>query len=89
MNDFERKTLAFMVSLSNVYRDEDNQEHVQELELTSDGLTEDFTAMLMAMKLQYERMTEDETDLIGFTHLLNRLAIQHVMREDGKGDLLT
>lgn len=42
--------------------------------------TEDFTAMLVAMHLIYQTMTGDEDgDLIGFTHMLNRLAVQFTM----------
>lgn len=81
MKKFEQKALAFTVGLQNAYKDEDEREQVQKLELTEGGLTEDFTAMLMAMSILYEQITGDQTDLIGFTHILNRLAIQHVMNK--------
>jgi hypothetical protein len=78
---FEQKALIFTVALQNVYKDEEDREDTGKLELTGDGLTEDFTAMLMAMKITYDRVTGDDTDLIGFTHILNRLAVQHVMEK--------
>lgn len=49
--------------------------------------TEDFTAMLVAMHFIYETMTGDEDeDLIGFTHMLNRLAVQFTMEICDWGD---
>ncbi len=81
MGGFEQKALIFTVALQNVYKDEEDREDTGKLELTGDGLTEDFTAMLMAMKITYDRVTGDDTDLIGFTHILNRLAVQHVMEK--------
>jgi hypothetical protein len=79
LDNFETKVLAFAVGLQNAYKDEDNRESVSKLELTEDGLTEDFTAMLEAMRFTYQRITDDDVDLIGFTHILNRLAMQHLM----------
>lgn len=83
LNKFETKTLCFMTALNNAYRDEEQREDVGKLTLTEDELTEDFTAMLFAMKLFYGRISSDEQDIIGFTHILNRLAIQHVMEQGG------
>lgn len=79
LDNFETKVLAFAVGLQNAYKDEDGRENVSKLEFTEDGLTEDFTAMLEAMYITYLRITEDDVDLIGFTHILNRLAMQHLM----------
>jgi len=79
MSSFEDKVIAFAVGLQNTYTDEENRTEVSKLDLTSDGLTEDFTAMLEAMHVIYMQFTEDDVDLIGFTHILNRLAMQHLM----------
>lgn len=81
MDEFTRKALAFTVALQNAYKDEEDRETVQKLELTEDGLTEDFTAMLVAMNVMHKKITNDNQNLIGFTHTLNRLAIQHVMEK--------
>lgn len=75
---FNNKVLTFMIGLNNAYGNEDQREEQPKLELKEEELTEDFTAMLMALNLFYDRITSDTTDLIGFTHILNRLAIQHV-----------
>lgn len=80
---FQHKALVFTVALQNAYKDEDNREDVGKLELTEEEATEDFTAMLVAMSIFYEGVSGDDCDLIGFTHILNRLAIQHAMN---KGD---
>lgn len=85
MNGTERKTIVFYAMLTNAYRDEYNCEHFEKLPLNADtDLTEDFTAMLMAMKLIFAHLCPEQAagmDLIDFTHTLNRLAIQHVYRD--------
>jgi hypothetical protein len=86
LNSFENKVLSFMVALQNSYKDEESREDVPKLELTSDGITEDFTAILYAMYMFYKKVTQDEQDIIGFTHILNRLAVQHVMDIKNGGD---
>lgn len=78
MNDIQQKTLLFLSNIGNVYRDEDSKEITCELELDGEKFTEDVTALLLAMHIFVQRVTQDdETDLIGFTHTLNRLAIQY------------
>ena len=77
----EEKALHFLTALLDVYRDEDRREleAFSKLEFTDD-FTDDFTAMLLAMKLLLERLTGDgSNDLIDFTHVLNKLAVQHIM----------
>ncbi len=83
LNKFQNKVLSFMVALNNVYKDEEDQEEITKLELKEEELTEDFTAMLHALYLFYTRISGDEVDFIGFSHLCNRLAIQHVMEPKG------
>ena len=80
----EEKALHFVAALADVYRDEENRELVafSKMEITND-FTEDFTAMLLAMNLVCEQLTGYDGDLIDFTHMLNKLAIQHIM-EKGK-----
>lgn len=92
MNDFAQKVLTFATALSDVYKDEDSRclQNVEPLttlrgETDTADVTEDFTAMLVAIKFLYADITDDtDTDLVGFTHMLNRLAIQHCIknRED-------
>ena len=80
---FENKVLCFMSAIGNAYKDDEEREDFPKLELKSEELTEDFTAMLMAQFMLYQRITgNEEEDLIGFTHILNRLALQHIMEKD-------
>lgn len=78
----EEKALRFLFALSDVYRDEEDRQlySVSKLDLDVSDVTEDFTAMLLAMNTLYVRITGDkEADLIDFTHILNKLAVQHIM----------
>lgn len=79
INKYENKVLAFAVGLKNAYKDEEEREDVPKLELKEEELTEDFTAMLDGMFVIYKSITNDDVDLIGFTHILNRLAVQRLM----------
>jgi hypothetical protein len=79
LNKHDTKVLIFLAQINNVYRDEEKREECTKLELKEEELTNDFTAMLQALHIFYQKITSDEVDLIGFTHILNRLAIQHLM----------
>lgn len=81
------KAAHFLVALRDVYCDEDNREldAFSKLELGND-VTEDFTAMLLAMKCLAEKLIGYDGDLIDFTHVLNKLAVQHIMEKTGDPD---
>lgn len=79
LNKFENKVLTFATGLQNSYKNEEEAEFVGKLNLEEDELTEDFTAMVYAVYVMYKQLTDDDVDFIGFTHLANRLAIQHLM----------
>ena len=83
MNEIQQKALCFLTALLDVYRDEERRELEAFSKIAfSEDATEDFTAMLLAMKILLDRLTGDsETDLIDFTHMLNKLAIQHIYDE--------
>lgn len=84
MTKIKEKAMAFVTAMSDVYRDEENREleSFGRMELPDD-VTDDFTAMLIAMKCIYAKLTGDnDSDIIDFTHLLNKLAIQYVMEGD-------
>lgn len=78
--EFTNKVAQFCAALLDCYKDEEARESeaFPKIELGSE-LTDDLTAMLMAMSIICDKLTGDEQDIIGYTHLLNRLAIQHVM----------
>ncbi len=51
------------------------------LSFNNENLTEDFTAMVFALNMFYNNITGDTMDIIEFTHLLNTLAVQHLMED--------
>lgn len=74
------KALYFVAALSDVYRDEDSRELgvFSKLEL-SDDVTDDITAILIAFRFVVQQLTGHDGDLIDFTHILNKLAVQYIM----------
>lgn len=85
----EQKCLTFITALQDCYRDEEDRElnMVGKLELSDEELTDDFYAMLQAFYVLYVHCTGDKNmDLLGFTHLLNRLVVQNEI-EKGFGTL--
>lgn len=80
MDKLKDKTTRFVCALSDVYRDEDKRElyAFDKLEV-EDDLTEDITALLLAMVAMCQTMTDFDGDLIDFTHMLNKLVLQHII----------
>ncbi|MDR2024041.1 MAG: hypothetical protein LBQ71_12560 [Hungatella sp.] len=80
---FDQKILTFTVALSDMYRDEEEREgsFVSKLDLTEEELTEDFTAMIYAVWVFYKKITGDDVDILGFTHIANRLVFQKFIEE--------
>lgn len=80
----EEKALHFIAALLDVYRDEENREleAFSKQDLTEDA-TEDVTAMLIAFQFVVQRLAGYDGDLIDFTHVLNKLAVQHIMDKQG------
>lgn len=80
MTPIEEKGLRFITALADVYRDEEKREldAFSKLKMTDD-FTDDVTAMLVAMHVVVERLTDYGGDLIDFTHMLNKLAVQHII----------
>lgn len=88
MTGVENKTLQFMAALADVYRDEDDRElyAFSKMEMRED-VTEDFTAMLVAMSILFDRVSGFDGDLIDFTHILIKLAVQYVLeKQEGSED---
>ena len=81
---FEEKVINFIAIFINAYRDEENREPVQKMELNDDNLTEDFTAMVYALNMFFNKVTGQGVDIIDFTHALNKLVVQHLLgRKEG------
>lgn len=78
----EEKSVHFLTALADVYRDEERRELYEfpKMRMTDD-FTEDFTAMLLGMHFIVEQLTGYDGDLIDFTHMLNKLAVQHIMEK--------
>lgn len=88
MLNTKEKTVRFYSALTDVYRDEDDREMtgMPKMELSTD-ITDDVTAMLLAMHMIVAQATGSDDDLIDFTHRLNKLAFQHLMAcHEGKND---
>lgn len=73
------KIMNFITTITNAYRAEENRNPVQKIELTNDNLTEDFTAMVYALNTFFNEVTGQGIDIIDFTHLLNKLAVQNLL----------
>ena len=72
------KIINFIMAIGNAYRDEESRVHIQQMKL-DDNLTEDFTAIVFALKMFFKQTTGQEIDIIDFTHLLNKLVVQHLI----------
>lgn len=79
----EEKALHFVAAISDVYRDEENRELEAfcKLKLPVEDATDDITAMLIAFQFVVQRLTGYDGDLIDFTHILNKLAVQNVLEK--------
>lgn len=82
MKKVHEKALRFLTAILDVYRDEEKREldAFHKLEL-SDDMTEDFTALLLAIHVAMQEMIGYEGDLIDVTCVLNRLAFQHLIED--------
>ena len=75
-----------MEAIKNVYRNEENQVPLQKMQLNDDNLTEDIVAIVYALNMFMREVTEQEFDIIDFTNLLNKVVVQHLLKQkkDGK-----
>ena len=80
MEKVHEKALHFLTAILDVYRDEEKREldAFDKLDL-NDDITEDFTALLLAIHVAMQDITGFDGDLIDMTHALNKLAFQHLM----------
>ncbi len=81
----QEKAVQIFTALLDAYRDEDRRElnTFTKIKMSND-VTEDFTAMLLAMKVFVVKLTHWDGDIIDFTHMLNKLAVQYVMENEGE-----
>lgn len=86
-NEFDKRIEKFVTALRDLYLDVDEREGTEmpKIELKEENLTDDFTAMIIAVHLLYISITgDDEVDLIGFTHMVNRLVFQWLLENGDK-----
>ena len=88
-NEFDKRIEKFVTALRDLYLDVDEREgtEIPKIELKEENLTDDFTAMIMAVHLLYVSITGDDVDLIGFSHIANRLVFQWLFKNSNKEDL--
>ena len=84
--EFNERVEKFVTVLRDLYLDEEEREgtEIPKIELNEDNLIDDFTAMIMAVHLLYIGITGHDTDLIGFTHIANRLVFQWLLENGDK-----
>lgn len=82
---FEDKIIHFSAVLEDVYRDEESKQSnaYPPLKLEEKELTEDFTAMIYALWGFYIGITGERIDIIQFSHIVNQLAVQQLMKDNG------
>lgn len=73
------KIINFMEAIKNAYRTEENQVPLQKMQLNDDNLTEDIVAIVYALNMFMREVTEQEFDIVDFTHLLNKLVVQNLL----------
>ena len=70
-----------MEAIKNVYRNEENQVPLQKMQLNDDNLIEDIVAIVYALNMFMREVTEQEFDIIDFTNLLNKVVVQHLLKQ--------
>lgn len=86
--EFNKRVEMFVTTLRDLYLDIDEREGTEmpKIELKEENLTDDFTAMIIAVHLLHASITgDDDTDLIGFTHMVNRLVFQWLLKNGNEG----
>lgn len=83
MDKFENKMRHFLTALTDVYKTEEDKEAttLSPLDWAEKELTEDFTAIIYAMWGWYRHITGEDVDVLGFTHIMNRLIVQQLMAD--------
>ncbi|CAG9705742.1 hypothetical protein [Clostridium neonatale] len=76
--DMENLIANIYTNMNNVFKEDDDITPVMPLKV-EDVNEEFFTAELMAMMLQFQNLTGQDVDIIDFTHILNKLAIQYML----------
>ena len=76
--DMQNLIANIYTNINNIFKEDDDINSVIPVKL-EDVNEEFFTAELMAMMLQFQNLTGQDIDIIEFTHILNKLAIQYLL----------
>ena len=71
--------LKVMAALAFLLDEQAESIDVGKIDLHDINANDLFTSILMAVTTLYNELTTNSEDMVGMTHLLNRLAIQHVI----------
>lgn len=79
--DMQNLLINIYSNMNNIFREDDDIEPVMPIKV--EDIDENFfTAELMALKMQFENLTQQQVDLIEFTHILNKLAVQYLLENN-------
>lgn len=77
--ELTEKVVHFIEAIKNVYRDKDKQAPIKQMKFDNDNLTEDFTAIVYALNIFFNEITEQDNDILDFIHILNKIVVQHLL----------
>lgn len=87
---FAQRAQIFYIALANVFTDEAHREPVPQIKLEGgEDINEIMVAIMVAQMTLLSVMGSNyslDEGLVGFTHTLNRLAIQHLFMQDEDSD---
>lgn len=79
--DMQNLLINIYSNMNNIFMEDDDREPVMAIKI--EDIDENFfTAELMALKMQFENLTQQQVDLIEFTHILNKLAVQYLLENN-------
>lgn len=79
--DMQNLLINVYSNMNNIFKEDDDIEPVMPIKM--EDIDENFfTAELIALKMQFEQLTQQEVDLIEFTHILNKLAVQYLLENN-------
>lgn len=79
MSNMNDKAMVLYRALCNAYMDEENRSYDTKLKFNEEHFEKDITAMLFAVFMIFIRLTKTEMDILEFTHVLNKLAVQNLL----------
>lgn len=81
--EIAQQSTEIYIHLVNIFKEDKSE--VDDVYVDFDTVDETFfTSSVSALMFLYQKMTGDTTDLLGFTHILNRLAVQSLIESEDK-----